>query len=124
MWSFITDSLSAIFDALSYLFREAWRQCGIMATNVWAWFIFLGTLVYGAYEQFQNAIYNFVGLSDYLLNTISVGTIPAAFVTEHFRLVNTFLPVVEGIGMLIILVTIISIGTAYRFIKSWIPTLS
>jgi len=81
-------------------------------------------MVYAVLEQFQNAIGVIVGLADYLLTSITPGTLSPGFLGTHLRLVNTFLPVTEGVLMITTLVVIISVGTAYRFVKSWIPTLS
>lgn len=52
--------------------------------------------------------------------------LPATNLTglSAFEVCNTFFPLVEGMAMLGVYLVAISALNAYRFVKSWIPTLS
>jgi len=124
MWNWLLNGIKALFDSLFYVGREAWRQTGILLGNAWAFFIAIGTFVVTVVNYANESINDLVGYGDALLGTAWPNlTVPGTF-TNLFSLANTFLPVNEGIAMLFLLLLVISIGSAYRFIKSWIPTLS
>jgi len=124
MWTFIARTLSALFDGLIYLCREAWRQTGLLLSNAWSWMLAIGTMLVTLYDLIANAVYNFASIFDVLISMAWPNLAVSGTMTNLFSLANTFLPVNEGIAMLFVLIFLISIGTFYRFVKSWIPTLS
>ncbi|MCX6882288.1 MAG: hypothetical protein NTV12_07260 [Verrucomicrobia bacterium] len=124
MWTFITTALGALFDAFIYLCREAWRQSGILLGNAWTWMLAIGTMLVTLYDLIANAVYNFAAIMDVLISVAWPQVAVSGSLTNLFSLANTFLPVNEGIAMLFVLCFLISVGTFYRFVKSWIPTLS
>ena len=124
MWTFITTALGALFDSAIYLCREAWRQSGLLLANAWTWMLAIGTMLVTLYDLISNAVYNFVGITDVLISVAWPQVAVSGSLTNLFSLANTFLPVNEGMAMLFVLCFLISVGTFYRFVKSWIPTLS
>lgn len=124
MWAFITTALGALFDAVIYLCREAWRQGGILLGNAWTWMLAIGTMLVTLYNLISDAVDNFVSIFDVLISVAWPQVAVSGSLTNLFSLANTFLPVNEGIAMLFVLCFLISVGTFYRFVKSWIPTLS
>jgi len=124
MWTFFINIFKSLFDSLFYILREAWRQVGLLLGNVWVWMGALGTIVGTIIDRFEGAITAIVGYADAFLSIQWPEIVTGGGVSYYFQLCNTFLPLNEGILMLFTLIIVISLGTAYRFIKSWIPTLS
>jgi len=123
MWTFIVNTFKSLFDSLFYVLREAWRQAGLLLGNFWVWLAALGSIVGTIIDRFEGAIAAIVGYADYFAAIVWPDINPGSL-SYYFRLANTLLPMNEGITMLFILCVIIVIGTSYRFVKSWIPTLS
>jgi hypothetical protein len=124
MWEWLLNGIKALFDSIFYIGREAWRQAGVLLGNAWVWVAAVGVALKSVMEHFSDAVASVIGLSDALLFATFPQLEQVGSLTTLFTFANTFLPVVEGIAMLFTLALIVAAGTIYRFVKSWIPTLS
>lgn len=124
MWTFITTALGALFDAAIYLCREAWRQTGVLLSNAWVWMAATGSFLLAFYQLVYDVAGQFATIMDIMISAAWPNLVVSGSLTNLFSLANTFLPVNEGIAMLFLLLFLIAVGTFYRFVKSWIPTLS
>jgi len=114
----------AIADSLFYLFREAWRQMGVIGGSLWSWATLLCSGIIWAADLVTTGIIKLADFADALIMQ-SFPSIPSgASLSNLYAVGNTIFPLTEAAGMLVLYVVVIGLCTAYRLVKSWIPTLS
>jgi len=125
MLNFLGSIMSTMVTLLGYLWRETWRQVGIIFSSGWFFIISPFMVVCSAIYW---VITNFGSLAS--IADLFMGSMPAVVITSLGSVlpvagaVNRILPVAEIFLFIPAFLFLKVLLILYRTIKSWIPTLS
>jgi hypothetical protein len=112
-----------IFTAINNVIKEGFRKALEYQAIMWGFII---ALVKWLYELISNLISTTLNSLELVHDNMTGATVNGAL--EHFldilAFCNSFSPISELLGYAVILGLAMSAGLAYRFVKSWIPTVS
>jgi len=127
MFQELFRAVRSLTNVFTYVFREIWRQVGILAGSVWAVVMFVAGLITWLVDTVMAGLTYATQQIDAFI-ALTWPSVPSlgnsAPITSGLNFLNSFLPVAEGVGFLAFYVALLGIMTGYRFVKSWIPTLS
>ena len=111
--------MSTLVTLIGYLWRETWRQIGIIFASGWFFIISPFMVVCSVVYWISQNIGQLFGLMDYSVVVSALGTVlPVA------GAVNRLLPVAELFIFIPAFLLMKVLLITYRTFKSWLPTLS
>jgi hypothetical protein len=113
--------IGTVWEAGKTIVKTCWDFC----LTGWTFFVALILVVVTAVTTLITSV---LDLLTTLLSKLAAITVPNSNVSQSvgdwLSVANTFAPVQEGFGLLIVVSTLWVAMLIYRFIKSWIPTVS
>ena len=126
MLNFLGSIMGTLVTLLGYLWRETWRQIGIIFTSGWFFIISPFMVVCSVIYWISQNIGSFFSLLDYFwsagLPPVVVNALGA--VLPVAGAVNRVLPVAELFLFIPAFALMKALLISYRTFKSWLPTLS
>ncbi len=117
--------MSTMVTLLGYLWRETWRQVGIIFTSGWFFIISPFMVVCSVIYWIANNFGSLFSLLDYLAAVMpSVVVTSLGSVLPVAGAVNRVLPVAELFIFIPTFLVMKTLLIVYRTFKSWLPTLS
>jgi hypothetical protein len=125
MLNFLGSIMSTMVTLLGYLWRETWRQVGIIFTSGWFFIISPFMVVCSVIYWIANNFGSLFSLLDYLAAVMpSVVVTSLGSVLPVAGAVNRVLPVAELFIFIPTFLVMKTLLIVYRTFKSWLPTLS
>lgn len=119
----IGDFFGAIYDGTLGFFTEALRLILAFCRAVWSFFNVAITYIIAGIVATLAALQGIIHLVESVLSGNALHILPAGLNTA-FALANSIVPLRETFDYVIILSSAKLTCTAYRFVKSWLPTVS
>jgi hypothetical protein len=128
MWNIF----SRLANTLFVLLRTIWEGFKTVLKTTWDFGVKGWSWIIGIIWMFVMGVSTFVGaVTDMVTTMISKITswvLPSTSVVQNvsdwLSIANTFAPITEGFVVLSALSVLWASGLVYRFLKSWVPTLS
>lgn len=122
MFGTLINWLWKALDAAEWNWNEIWKQIKSFFVSTWGLLLIVSGLVWSALQFAIHSVDSLIAAVEHIIwPSISVGS---SGLSQTFAICNTFLPLEELFGYIVIYGTVVAALTAYRAIKSWIPTLS
>jgi hypothetical protein len=123
MFDAIIGWLGGAWGWLKWLIDEIWNQAKAALTSVWAVVVLVAGWIWAILENIVSSVTALISKIDQLaFPDVSPG-MPGSL-SYVAKVANTFFPLQEAFVYLTAFVVLLLALTGYRFIKSWIPTLS
>ncbi len=110
-----------VWEAGKTVVKTCWDFC----LTGWTWLVALILLAVTAVTALLSSVLDLLTTT---LSQLAEITVPNSNVSQNvgdwLSVANTFAPVQEGFGLLIVLSTLWIAMLIYRFVKSWIPTVN
>ncbi len=122
LWSKVSQFFNAMYITVKdQLLNPMWT----FMTTAWVWVVGLVTIIVGSVTTLLTSVYNiFATMMTKLTEITTPNSNVSQSVGDMLSVANTFAPVQEGFGILVLLCGLWVIMLTYRFIKSLIPTLA
>ncbi len=113
--------IGTVWAAFKRLIHAMWH----FAMQGWTWLVGLVVILVTAVSSLVNSV---LGLFQLLIEKLAAITAPQSTITQSvgdwLTIANTIAPVQEAFGSAVLLSTLWAAMLVYRFIKSWVPTVS
>jgi hypothetical protein len=126
MFTWLWEKISNFFHAMWLVWKDViLNPMWSFITTAWVWLSGLVIFLVGAVTTLLNSVYSLFGT---LLTKITQITTPQSNVSQTvgdwLSVANTFAPIQEGFGLLVLLCGLWIVCLSYRTLKSWVPSLS
>ena len=114
-------------NQIGSLWSKIFENAHIVWTSIWRWAAQIWMVVGMVFTLIALVLLHAASVLGQLVNAVIAGSFsgePAAAALTHIAFVNSIVPLYEGSAFVTLLFAQRLILAAYRFAKSWLPTLT